>query len=122
MKVTGSWSDGWRLQIHRCTVVPRAALDIRENIHVFAAYNVKHVSMFLTGAELVDSVLDVVRKEAECCDCLQVCRLLLHFFFFVLFPQLSHSQFQGQSQNYMKLVTVIGTAEIAHQLPNNGII
>ena len=25
----------------------------------------------LTGAELVDSVLDVVRKEAEGCDCLQ---------------------------------------------------
>ena len=24
------------------------------------------------GAELVDSVLDVVRKEAEGCDCLQV--------------------------------------------------
>ena len=24
------------------------------------------------GAELVDSVLDVVRKEAESCDCLQV--------------------------------------------------
>ena len=26
---------------------------------------------FFTGAELVDSVLDVVRKEAESCDCLQ---------------------------------------------------
>ena len=24
------------------------------------------------GAELVDSVLDVVRKESESCDCLQV--------------------------------------------------
>jgi hypothetical protein len=27
---------------------------------------------FIAGAELVDSVLDVVRKEAESCDCLQV--------------------------------------------------
>ena len=27
---------------------------------------------FFSGAELVDSVLDVVRKEAESCDCLQV--------------------------------------------------
>ena len=26
---------------------------------------------YLSGAELVDSVLDVVRKEAESCDCLQ---------------------------------------------------
>lgn len=28
---------------------------------------------YTEGAELVDSVLDVVRKEAENCDCLQVC-------------------------------------------------
>lgn len=28
---------------------------------------------FTEGAELVDSVLDVVQKEAEGCDCLQVC-------------------------------------------------
>jgi tubulin beta len=27
---------------------------------------------YTEGAELVDSVLDVVRKEAEGCDCLQV--------------------------------------------------
>ena len=27
---------------------------------------------YTEGAELVDSVLDVVRKEAEACDCLQV--------------------------------------------------
>ena len=27
--------------------------------------------IFFTGAELVDSVLDVIRKEAESCDCLQ---------------------------------------------------
>jgi tubulin beta len=26
---------------------------------------------YTEGAELVDSVLDVVRKEAESCDCLQ---------------------------------------------------
>ena len=29
------------------------------------------MSTLLLGAELVDSVLDVVRKEAESCDCLQ---------------------------------------------------
>ena len=29
------------------------------------------ISNFVTGAELVDSVLDVVRKESEACDCLQ---------------------------------------------------
>lgn len=28
---------------------------------------------YTEGAELVDSVLDVVRKESESCDCLQVC-------------------------------------------------
>ena len=27
---------------------------------------------YISGAELVDSVLDVVRKESESCDCLQV--------------------------------------------------
>lgn len=27
---------------------------------------------YTEGAELVDNVLDVVRKEAESCDCLQV--------------------------------------------------
>lgn len=27
---------------------------------------------YTEGAELVDSVLDVIRKEAEACDCLQV--------------------------------------------------
>ncbi len=32
---------------------------------------------YTEGAELVDSVLDVVRKEAEGCDCLQVCLCLL---------------------------------------------
>ena len=30
---------------------------------------------YTEGAELVDSVLDVVRKEAEGCDCLQVSRV-----------------------------------------------
>ena len=29
------------------------------------------IQYFFTGAELVDSVLDVIRKEAESCDCLQ---------------------------------------------------
>ena len=32
---------------------------------------------YTEGAELVDSVLDVVRKEAESCDCLQVIRMLV---------------------------------------------
>ena len=32
---------------------------------------------YTEGAELVDSVLDVVRKEAESCDCLQV--INVHF-------------------------------------------
>ena len=32
---------------------------------------------YTEGAELVDSVLDVVRKEAESCDCLQVLALFL---------------------------------------------
>ena len=32
---------------------------------------------YTEGAELVDSVLDVVRKEAESCDCLQVLVLLV---------------------------------------------
>ena len=30
---------------------------------------------YTEGAELIDSVLDVVRKEAESCDCLQGMRL-----------------------------------------------
>ena len=32
---------------------------------------------YTEGAELVDSVLDVVRKEAESCDCLQVIMMLV---------------------------------------------
>ena len=40
---------------------------------------------YTEGAEMVDSVLDVVRKEAEGCDCLQVC-LRVHFFLLDLFP------------------------------------
>ena len=35
---------------------------------------------YTEGAELVDSVLDVVRKEAEPCDCLQVLVFLLSYF------------------------------------------
>ena len=30
------------------------------------------IQLLFSGAELVDSVLDVVRKESESCDCLQV--------------------------------------------------
>ena len=36
---------------------------------------------YTEGAELVDSVLDVVRKEAESCDCLQVLVFLLPLFY-----------------------------------------
>ena len=35
---------------------------------------------YTEGAELVDSVLEVVRKEAEPCDCLQVLVFLLSYF------------------------------------------
>ena len=35
---------------------------------------------YTEGAELVDSVLDVVRKEAESCDCLQVLVSFCHYF------------------------------------------
>ena len=35
---------------------------------------------YTEGAELVDSVLDVVRKEAEGCDCLQVNWWILYVF------------------------------------------
>ena len=38
----------------------------------------------VSGAELVDSVLDVVRKESESCDCLQVTRNLEE----IVFPKL----------------------------------
>lgn len=49
---------------------------------------------YTEGAELIDSVLDVVRKEAENCDCLQgnngVWRFSLwkHFFFGCLTPKI----------------------------------
>lgn len=36
---------------------------------------------YTEGAELVDSVLDIVRKECEHCDCLQVRRLMWPFTF-----------------------------------------
>lgn len=32
---------------------------------------------YTEGAELVDSVLDIVRKECEHCDCLQVKRIFM---------------------------------------------
>ena len=40
---------------------------------------------YTEGAELVDSVLDVVRKEAESCDCLQVLYPLYYYFFYAEF-------------------------------------
>ena len=39
---------------------------------------------YTEGAELVDSVLDVVRKEAEGCDCLQGFQVALIFLVLVL--------------------------------------
>jgi len=47
---------------------------------------------YTEGAELIDAVLDVVRKEAENCDCLQGIfltfffkKIFLHFFFYISF-------------------------------------
>jgi len=41
-------------------------------LKVYKSYWAKcYILIIKTGAELVDSVLDVVRKEAESCDCLQ---------------------------------------------------
>ena len=50
-------------------------------IYVRIALSIKHAAestivisccyLLFVGAELVDSVLDVVRKESESCDCLQ---------------------------------------------------
>ena len=38
---------------------------------------------YTEGAELVDQVLDVVRKEAEGCDCLQASQLCTHDHMFI---------------------------------------
>ena len=43
-------------------------MDFRKLVFYFGAF----IKSIFAGAELVDSVLDVVRKEAESCDCLQV--------------------------------------------------
>lgn len=44
---------------------------------------------YTEGAELIDSVLDVVRKEAENCDCLQGCFSFLSVFLSLLFFMMS---------------------------------
>ncbi|KAL5219131.1 hypothetical protein ABZP36_019815 [Zizania latifolia] len=44
---------------------------------------------YTEGAELIDSVLDVVRKEAENCDCLQGTDRYIHFVAFLLFLESS---------------------------------
>ena len=44
---------------------------IRRFIVNYYLYYLKLIDVNCLGAELVDSVLDVVRKEAEGCDCLQ---------------------------------------------------
>jgi hypothetical protein len=47
---------------------------------------------YTEGAELVDSVLDVVRKEAEGTDCLQGGNLARSLaLLFIVFPQVSRS-------------------------------
>ena len=39
--------------------------------HYVATLIISLPFFYISGAELVDSVLDVVRREAESCDCLQ---------------------------------------------------
>jgi len=59
---------------------------------------------YTEGAELVDSVLDVVRKESEGCDCLQVKLLKQHesyskarlILIFIVFLGLSTNSFLGR--------------------------
>ena len=46
---------------------------------------------YTEGAELIDSVLDVVRKEAESCDCLQGVHYILLLQQRLLLVQLSSS-------------------------------
>lgn len=41
---------------------------------------------YTEGAELIDNVLDIVRKEADACDCLQGFQVLLFQLFFSRFP------------------------------------
>ena len=41
---------------------------LEESCFTYLQFVLSHISV---GAELVDSVLDVVRKESESCDCLQ---------------------------------------------------
>ena len=52
-----------------CAVHLSICIDVDLN---FGSGNNWAKGHYTEGAELVDSVLDVVRKEAEGCDCLQV--------------------------------------------------
>jgi tubulin beta len=55
-------------------ILPRIAVSDPQDNFVFGqsgAGNNWAKGHYTEGAELVDSVLDVVRKEAESCDCLQ---------------------------------------------------
>ena len=58
---------------------------------------------YTEGAELVDSVLDVVRKEAESCDCLQV-----SFFFLKVYKNVS------RDSNSLTRWVVVPVPEWAH--------
>ena len=50
---------------------------------------------YTEGAELVDSVLDVVRKEAESCDCLQVINVYLGIAMYLMFRWYQYSDLFG---------------------------
>ncbi|KAK2084273.1 Tubulin beta-4A chain [Saguinus oedipus] len=81
---TGTYHGDSNLQLERINVyyieatggnyVPRAILIFRPDNLVFGqsgAGNNWAKGHYMEGTELVDTVLDVVRKEAESCDCLQ---------------------------------------------------
>ena len=53
---------------------------------------------YTEGAELVDSVLDVVRKEAEGCDCLQVNIVFVLVMITVKKLGLAHPEYRNTDQ------------------------
>lgn len=64
---------------------------------------------YTEGAELIDSVLDVVRKEAENCDCLQGIYLsiyltILYFFLSFCFNSFTNCSSWSESHLYMKFL------------------
>ena len=65
------FSDQITLSLARVEQVCNCSLDMYDQPPDRAGNNWAK-GHYTEGAELVDSVLDVVRKEAEGCDCLQV--------------------------------------------------